>query len=139
PHLHRTLQRIRELGVGTGVALNPGTPVEAVGDILEDLDLLVVMTVNPGFGGQRYIPASTGKVLRARRLLEAARRGDVLIQVDGGVDAHTGPDVTGAGASVLVAGSAVFRHPGGIRGGLDALRAALAGTPSSTPAGTSRG
>ena len=125
PHLHRTLQRILELGAATGVALNPSTPVEMVSDVAHDVDLLVIMTVNPGFGGQTYIPGSTEKVLRARRMLSAMGRGDMLIQVDGGVDASTASVVAAAGAEVLVAGSAVFRHPGGILGGMAALRGAL--------------
>lgn len=125
PHLHRTLQQIRELGAGAGVALNPSTPVETVADILDSLDLLVIMSVNPGFGGQRYIPGSTGKVRRARRMLSGAGLDGVRIQVDGGVDAATAPLVVAAGADVLVAGSAVFRHPGGVPGGLGALRDAL--------------
>ena len=125
PHLHRTLQQIRELGAGTGVALNPSTPVEMVSDVVHDLDLLVIMTVNPGFGGQKYIPGSTEKVRRARAMLSALGRADLWIQVDGGVDPSTAPVVAAAGAEVLVAGSAVFRHPGGISGGMAALREAL--------------
>jgi len=125
PHLHRTLQQIRELGAATGVALNPSTPVEMVSDVAGDLDLLVIMTVNPGFGGQKYIPGSTEKVRRARAMLSAMGLGEMLIQVDGGVDPSTAPVVAAAGAEVLVAGSAVFRHPGGIHGGMAALRGAL--------------
>jgi len=130
PHLHRTLQQIRELGAGTGVALNPSTPVESVADVLGDIDLLVIMTVNPGFGGQRFIPASRGKIRRARALARAwAEREGVedrlLIQIDGGVDEVTAPQVVQDGAQVLVAGNAVFRHPAGIAGGIAALRSAL--------------
>jgi len=125
PHLHRTLQQIRELGAATGVALNPSTPVEMVSDVAHELDLLVIMTVNPGFGGQKYIRGSTEKVRRARTMLSALGRADMLIQVDGGVDPSTAPVVAAAGAEVLVAGSAVFRHPGGISGGMAALREAL--------------
>jgi len=132
PHLHRTLQQIHELGVGAGVALNPSTPVELVGDVLDSLDLLVIMSVNPGFGGQAYIPGSTDKVRRARAMLSRAGRDGVRIQVDGGVDPTTAPAVVYAGADVLVAGSAVFRHPGGVPGGIEALRGALArGLPRS--------
>jgi len=130
PHLHRTLQEIRELGVGTGVALNPSTPVEMVADVIQDVDLLVIMTVNPGFGGQKYIPGSTDKVRRARKMLAAAGRVDGMIQVDGGVDPSTAPVVAAAGALVLVAGAAVFRHPGGIPGGMAALRGALSAAES---------
>lgn len=130
PHLHRTLQQLRGLGVGTGLALNPATPVEMAAEVLDDLDLLLLMTVNPGFGGQRYIPASTGKVRRARALLQARGREGVHLQVDGGVDPRTAPEVAEAGADVLVAGSAVFRHPDGISGGMRALREALASRPA---------
>jgi ribulose-phosphate 3-epimerase len=125
PHLHRTLQQIRELGALPGVALNPSTPVESIGDVLGDLELVLVMTVNPGFGGQAYIPNSTEKVRRMRALLDSAGREDVLIQVDGGVDPRTAPIVTEAGAEVLVAGSAVFGHEGGAEAGLRSLREAL--------------
>jgi ribulose-phosphate 3-epimerase len=134
PHLHRTLQQLRGLGVGTGLALNPATPVEMAAEVLDDLDLLLLMTVNPGFGGQRYIPASTDKVRRARALLATRGREGIHLQVDGGVDPLTAPEVAGAGADVLVAGSAVFRHPEGIAGGMAALRAALeAGLPAVGP------
>ncbi|MHB1193791.1 MAG: ribulose-phosphate 3-epimerase [Longimicrobiales bacterium] len=124
PHLHRTLQAVRELGRKAGVALNPATPVEAVQDVLPLVDLLLVMSVNPGFGGQAYIPGSTGKVRRARTLLDAA--GSVAeLEVDGGVDAGNAAELAAAGATVLVAGSAVFGHPGGARGGIGAIRSAL--------------
>ena len=124
PHLHRTLQAVRELGRKAGVALNPATPVEAVRDVLPLVDLLLVMSVNPGFGGQAYIPDSTGKVRRARALLDAAGS-PAELEVDGGVDAGNAAELATAGATVLVAGSAVFGHPGGVRGGIGALRLAL--------------
>jgi ribulose-phosphate 3-epimerase len=107
PHLHRTLQAIRGAGARTGVALNPSTGLEAVEHVLGDCDLVLVMSVNPGFGGQRYIPACTDKVrqLRAR----ADQRGLALeIQVDGGIKPDTVGPVAAAGANVLVAGTAVF-------------------------------
>jgi len=126
PHLHRTLQRIHELGIRAGVALNPGTSVESVRDVLDLADLILVMSVNPGFGGQEYIPHATDKIRRARELLDAARSSAEL-EVDGGVDAHNAAELAAAGATVLVAGSAVYGHPGGPAGGLAALRAALAG------------
>jgi ribulose-phosphate 3-epimerase len=125
PHLHRTLQAVRELGRKAGVALNPATPVEAVRDVLPLVDLLLVMSVHPGFGGQAYIPGSTEKVRRARALLDAG--GSVAeLEVDGGVDAGNAGELAAAGATVLVAGSAVFGHPGGARGGIQAIRSALA-------------
>ena len=105
PHIHRTLQAIRAAGAKAGVALNPGTPASAVEPLLDIIDLVCVMTVNPGFGGQKFIDM-TGKIKELRRLI-----GDrpVHIEIDGGVDAETAPLVVGAGADVLVAGSAVFR------------------------------
>ncbi len=125
PHLHRTLQQIRELGALPGVALNPSTPVETIGDVLPWVEMALIMTVNPGFGGQAYIPSSSGKIRRIRDLLEAAGRTEVPVQVDGGVDPTTAPVVTEAGANVLVAGSAVYGHPQGAGEGVRALRASL--------------
>lgn len=105
PHTHRTLQAIRGAGMKAGVALNPGTPAEAVEHLLDLTDLVCVMTVNPGFGGQKFIDM-TAKVARLRQLI-----GDrpVHIEIDGGVDPNTAPALARAGADVLVAGSAVFR------------------------------
>jgi ribulose-phosphate 3-epimerase len=122
PHLHRTLEQIRSAGALPGVAINPATPVDTVTEVLTDLDLLLIMTVNPGFGGQAFIESSVGKIERARRMLED-RGVDVPIQVDGGVGPGTAGRVVGAGASVLVAGSAVFGHPEGAAAGVRALRA----------------
>ena len=124
PDLHRTLQAVRDLGRKAGVALNPATPVEAVTDVIPLVDLLLVMSVNPGFGGQAYISGSTGKVRRARALLDAAGS-PAELEVDGGVDAGNAAELATAGATVLVAGSAVFGHPGGVRGGIRAIRSAL--------------
>jgi len=124
PHLHRTLQRIHELGARAGVALNPATPLETLREVLADLDLILVMSVNPGFGGQAYIHASTDKIRRARTLLdEMGSRAE--LEVDGGVDASNVDVVVAAGVSVVVAGSAVYRHPDGAAGGIAALRRAL--------------
>jgi ribulose-phosphate 3-epimerase len=107
PHLHRTLSAIRQLGLKAGVALNPSTPLSAIEEVLDYVDQLLVMTVNPGFGGQAFIPHSLDKIRRARAMLEAAGR-SVPIQVDGGVDRTTIGPVVLAGASIIVAGSAVF-------------------------------
>jgi ribulose-phosphate 3-epimerase len=106
PHPHRTLQAIRAAGMQAGLALNPGTPVEAAGPLLDLCDLVCVMTVNPGFGGQSFIDGQLGQIARLRALI-----GDrpVRIEVDGGIDPRTAPGVVAAGAQVLVAGSAVFR------------------------------
>jgi ribulose-phosphate 3-epimerase len=126
PHLHRALQQIGELGALPGVALNPSTPVESIRDVVPLVELVLIMSVNPGFGGQAFISSSTEKIERARDLLDAAGRQEVPIQVDGGVDPITAPEVTRAGANVLVAGSAVFGHPGGPGEGIRALRTSLA-------------
>lgn len=107
PHLQRQLARIRELGCAAGVALNPSTPLSAVEEVLSDLDLLLVMSVNPGFSGQQFIASSLDKVARARRMLDAARVRAVL-QVDGGINRETIGDVWSAGADTFVAGNAVF-------------------------------
>ncbi|MEP6017477.1 MAG: ribulose-phosphate 3-epimerase [Paracoccaceae bacterium] len=105
PHIHRTLQAIRAAGVRPGVALNPGTPAESVAEVLDLVDLVCVMTVNPGFGGQKFIDMSS-KIKSLRNMI-----GDrpIHIEIDGGVDPSTAPIVAQAGADVLVAGSAVFR------------------------------
>jgi ribulose-phosphate 3-epimerase len=126
PYLHRTFQRIRELGVRPGVAVNPGTPLDAVRDVLRDADLLLVMSVDPGFGGQAYIPTSTDKVRRARGLLDEAGS-QAELEVDGGVDRGNAAELAAAGATVLVAGSAVYAHPEGAQAGIRALRSALGG------------
>ena len=109
PHLHRTLGLIRSLGCRAGAALNPHTPASAVEAVLADLDLILVMSVNPGFGGQSFIPGAADKVRELDRMLvEAGLRSSVDIEVDGGVNATTARKVVAAGANVLVAGSAVF-------------------------------
>lgn len=105
PHIHRTLQAIRGAGMKAGVALNPGTPAEAVAHLLDLTDLICVMTVNPGFGGQKYIDM-TDKVRRLRKMIGDR---EIHIEIDGGMDPTTAPGMAQAGADVLVAGSAVFR------------------------------
>ena len=107
PHLQRQLAHIRELGCRAGVALNPSTPVAAVSEVLDDLDLLLVMTVNPGFGGQQFIPHSLDKIRRARRMLDDAKC-SALLEVDGGIARDTIGDVWRAGADTFVAGHAIF-------------------------------
>lgn len=125
PHLHRTLERIRELGAMPGVALNPSTPVWSLEDVVPYLDMILIMTVNPGFGGQSFIPTSPAKLRTTRELLDAKGREDVLIQVDGGIGSNTAALAVQAGAGVLVAGSAVYGHAGGAGEGVRALRAAI--------------
>lgn len=109
-HLHRTLTRIRELGMKAGAALNPSTGLEAVGHVLPQLDVLMIMTVNPGFGGQSFIPTMLPKVSAARRMIDESGY-DILLEVDGGVSSKTAPDLIENGAKVFVAGSAVFGNP----------------------------
>ena len=126
-HLHRTLELIRGLGKRAGVALNPATPLSAIEEVLDGIDLLLIMTVNPGFGGQAFLPQSLEKLARARTLAEARRPGEIEVEVDGGVSEKTAPALVAAGATVLVAGSAVFGHPGGAAAGVAALRASVEG------------
>jgi ribulose-phosphate 3-epimerase len=120
-HLHRTLERIRELGVKAGVAINPATPLEAVREVLPNIDLLLIMSVNPGFGGQSYIPSSSDKLRRAREMLDDIGSSAEL-EVDGGVIATNAAEIVESGASVLVAGSAVYGHEGGPAAGVRAIR-----------------
>jgi ribulose-phosphate 3-epimerase len=108
PHLHRTLQLIKGLGVKAGVALNPATPVHALDEVAGDVDLVLVMTVNPGFGGQTFIPRSESKVRAMRELLDRSGNASCPIEVDGGIDQTTAARIVAAGASILVAGSAIF-------------------------------
>jgi ribulose-phosphate 3-epimerase len=108
PHLHRTLRRIRELGAKAGVVLNPGTSVDHVEWVIDDLDLILVMSVNPGFGGQSFIPSQLKKIERLRQMIDASGR-DIVLEVDGGVTSQTAPQCIAAGATALVAGSAVFK------------------------------
>jgi ribulose-phosphate 3-epimerase len=125
PHLHRTVQRIRELGLRAGVAINPATPIASVTEILPFVDLVLVMTVNPGFGGQSFIPTMNAKIARLRALLAEQGLSGVDVEVDGGIDAQTARAVVQAGATVLVAGSAVFNSRGTVAANLAALRASL--------------
>jgi len=120
-HLHRTLSWIREQGVLAGVSLNPGTPLAALEEVLPDFDLVLLMTVNPGFGGQKFIPASLEKIRRCRAMLDSASSAAEL-SVDGGVGAANAAALAAAGATVLVSGSAVFGHPGGLAEGVRSVR-----------------
>ncbi len=124
PHLHRTIAHIKSLGARAGVVLNPATPVEAIGEILPDVDIVLAMTVNPGFGGQRFITSTAGKLRRLAELI-AERRPGCELEVDGGIDMDTAPLAVAAGATVLVAGTSVFRAPRGIAAGLAALARAV--------------
>ena len=108
-HLDRTLQHIHESGMKAGVALNPATPLQVLDYVLDKVDMVLIMTVNPGYGGQKYIPSMTAKIRDLRRKLDEAGYQDLPIEVDGGINASTIDTVLDAGASVIVAGSAVFR------------------------------
>ena len=123
PHLDRTLSRIRELGCRAGVSLNPHTPADVIRHILDRLDLVLVMTVNPGFGGQSFIAPMLDKIATIREMT-AGR--DIIIEVDGGISPQTAGQVAAAGATALVAGSAIFNGDGesGYRANIDAIRAA---------------
>jgi ribulose-phosphate 3-epimerase len=120
-HLHRTIHRIKDLGAKASVALNPGTPIELIEWILPDIDRVLVMTVNPGFGGQKFIPLTLNKI---RALRERATRDGFgyEIAVDGGISPATVGQVVEAGSDVVIAGSSVFSHPGGVAAGIQALR-----------------
>ena len=133
PHLHRVLTTIRELDCRAGAAINPSTPAAMLNDVLESCDLALVMTIDPGFGGQRLIERTLEKVRYVRAELE--RQGlDTEVEVDGGVEMHNARACVEAGADVLVAGTAVFHHGDGPAAGVHALRNAIAGSvPSAAP------
>ncbi len=126
PHLHRTIHQIKELGCRAGVVLNPSTPVVALEEIIPDVDLVLVMTVNPGFGGQVFIEGMLSKIQRVRAMLDE-QGSEAEIEVDGGIDPKTAARVAAAGATVLVAGSAIFGAQEGIAEAISCIRAAAAG------------
>lgn len=125
-HLHRTLGRIRDLGARSGVALNPHTPADVVENVLSETDLVLAMTVNPGFGGQAYIPAVERKVARLRRLIDDSGL-PVELEVDGGITTETIPGAAASGADVFISGSWLYAHPDGKAAAVRQLRAAAAG------------
>lgn len=124
PHLHRTVQQIKDLGLRAGVTLNPSTPLVMLEEILPFVDLVLIMSVNPGFGGQVYIPASTARISRLRRMLNERGLSHVELEVDGGVSTQTIGEIVRAGATVLVAGTAVFGRQASIAENIAALRRA---------------
>ena len=124
PNLHRTLQQIQEAGCKVGVAINPHTPATMLAEIITMVDIVNVMTVNPGFGGQKFLQAMTSKIATIRAMAGEVHR-IVDIEVDGGINAETANDAVQAGANVLIAGTTIFRHPQGVQAGIDALRASL--------------
>ncbi|MBK7897398.1 MAG: ribulose-phosphate 3-epimerase [Candidatus Promineifilaceae bacterium] len=124
PHLHRTIQSIHEQGAKAGVTLNPATPLVTLEEILPDVELVLIMSVNPGFGGQSYIPASTDKIRRLRQMLDAIGS-TADLEVDGGIKPHNAAEIYAAGANVLVAGSAVFNDKRPIAENVAAFREAV--------------
>jgi ribulose-phosphate 3-epimerase len=124
-HLHRTIQQIKQLGATAGAALCPATPLGVLEEILPDLDLVLIMSVNPGFGGQEYIPATNDKLARLRRLLDERGLGHIHIQVDGGVHHDNVAQIVGAGATNLVAGSAIFNTKQPVAQAIQGMREAL--------------
>lgn len=125
-HLHRAVQQIKSFGVRAGVALNPATSLSVLDEIVADLDLVLLMSVNPGFGGQAFIPHTLDKMRRARQMLQDHGLDQVVLQVDGGIDAATIRATAEAGATCFVAGSSVFKYKDGITAGVEQLRRALA-------------
>jgi ribulose-phosphate 3-epimerase len=123
PHLHRVLQRIRDLGVRPGVSLNPATPAATISEILNDVELVLVMTVNPGYGGQVFIEHTLRKIAQVREMLDSAGSAAEL-EVDGGIGPQTAERVVAAGATVLVAGTAIFGAPEGVPAAISAIRQA---------------
>ena len=126
PHLERTVQMIKNLGVKAGVTLNPATPLVALEEILPAVDLVLVMSVNPGFGGQSYIPSSTQKIRRLRQMLNQHKLEHVELEVDGGIHLDNVGEIIAAGADVLVAGSAIFNDKASVEENVNALRKAIA-------------
>jgi len=123
-NLHRTVQRVKALGKRVGVVINPASPASALEEILQDVDQVLVMTVNPGFGHQRFIHTTLPKIRRVRQMIDEIKRGCDL-EVDGGIDATTAPLVVDAGANVLVAGSAILNEREGVMAAMKRLRAAV--------------
>ena len=126
-HLHRTIQHIKEMGVKAGVTLNPATSLSTLDEIISAVDLVLVMSVNPGFGGQSYISSSTDKITRLRHMLDARGLSHVAIEVDGGIRPSNVPEIVRAGANVLVCGTSVFNSAASIEENIAALRVAIPG------------
>jgi ribulose-phosphate 3-epimerase len=125
PHLQSTIQLIKELGARAGVSLNPATPIGALEEFIPHMDLILIMSVNPGFGGQSFIPETLPRIANMRKILDD-RRLSAELEVDGGINADNAPDIVKAGADVLVAGNSVFRAEEGIRRAMQRLREATA-------------
>lgn len=125
PHAHRSLQQIRALGAKPGIVLCPATPPEAISEIMDIVDVILVMTVNPGFGGQKFLASQLPKISRLRDMITKSGR-DIRLAVDGGIDPTTAPQAIAAGADVLIAGSAIYAQPD-YKAAIEALRPAPAG------------
>ncbi len=123
-HLHRIVAQIKERGASAGVAINPGTPVSAIEEVLHLLDVVLVMTVNPGFPGQKFVPGIEHKIARVRAVIDRVG-GGAMLEVDGGINSSTASLVVGSGAKMLVAGSAVFDHDGGVFAAVRDLRESI--------------
>jgi len=129
-HLTSTIKAIKDMGIRAGVSLNPPTPLSAVDEFMRYVDLVLVMSVNPGFGGQPFIPETLPRIERMRKMIEDRRPG-IELEVDGGINAENAPEIVGAGADVLVAGNSVFRAEDGIGAAMQRLREAVAVEDSS--------
>lgn len=127
PHLDRTIEQIKDLGLRAGVTLNPATPLVTLEEVLGEVDLVLVMSVNPGFGGQSYLPSSTKKIARLRQMLQERNLDHVDLEVDGGINTITAAEAAAAGASVLVVGSCIFNSQGSVAENLASLRGAIGG------------
>ena len=127
PHLNSTIQHIKALGLKAGVTLNPATPLVTLEEVLGEVDQVLVMSVNPGFGGQTYLPGSTEKISRLRQMLDERRLVHVDLEVDGGVSPANAAEVVSAGANVLVAGSAIFNSKASVAENIAAIRKSIAG------------
>ncbi|MBE0686422.1 MAG: ribulose-phosphate 3-epimerase [Anaerolineaceae bacterium] len=121
PNVLRSIQQIKELGCKAGIVLNPGTPVESIIELLPFVDLVLVMSVNPGFSGQSFLPEMLTKIKKIRKLIDQSSN-KILLQVDGGINKDTIKSVIEAGADVIVAATAIYKYPQGIKAGVDALR-----------------
>jgi len=125
PHIHSTIRLIKELGARAGVSLNPPTPLSAVDEFIHHVDLILIMSVNPGFGGQSFIPETLPRIANMRKMIDNRKPG-IELEVDGGINADNAPEIVEAGANVLVAGNSVFRAEEGISGAIQRLREATA-------------
>lgn len=127
PHLNRTIQQIKALGLKAGVTLNPATPLVTLEEVLGEVDQVLVMSVNPGFGGQTYLPGSTEKISRLRQMLDERHLDHVDLEVDGGITPANAAEIVSAGANVLVAGSAIFNSKASVAENIAAIRKSIAG------------